>query len=958
MTSVLATLGAAALIFFVLMSVAVLNTVLRLRIQRPETEPLQSQDVPNDARKLLAPGLAQLLELGFAHPAPLRLTWRRVAGERMPQHALVLTHARVPAAGYVMQLAMPDRGRHYGIYFVSRTTAGANAADIGSAARTLVTRNRASTAGPMPQPDFITQDCWVPTWAELWKAHKRRMKALQRDPAQWQRLSSAEWLQAGGQADLEAFDLRVERGELIDAGDVTWRPSLGQALLAVARAWAAWPRASRGMEGDKPTTRETPVAIPGASDSEAVARLIETYEHDNRQRRASSWSNGAKWLLFFATAAAAAGSFGLSMGWEVLPALLSVLLFHELGHYAAMRWAGYRDLKVFFLPFLGAAVSGRHESASAKQELIVLFAGPVPGLVLGLAGLLWLPVDLPGGDWWRSCAVLAVTINAFNLAPIHPLDGGKIFEILLLGRWPWAAFAGRVLELVALAYLVMTMDSSVGATAVGAMLLLMVLGLAHQRREAQLASALRAAGQWGGLKRSEALRALFSAMGKLGIAKRRWPDLRAMADALLPAITRPRLRHRERAGGLLVYVFFLVLPVLALLFHLWSAAQRPSDRAPSTRGGSPTSAAKPGGGADPDTQMEQLFAGVQQRVAAEPDAVRRWALLVSDFASLLDGMPAEDLARLPSARALLQEAQRLAPGLPDPVAKQAMANLWQAQFIADRVARRQLMASVIGRYDDPAAASADPAPLAEAAIEWLYERPGDAASRMSLIDKVLARLQSRGSVEHLATLQEFKLDHLLAQGDVAGARQLAQQWLAAARTKPGSESHLRTAQHWADVVLVTEGPAAALQVVDQVLQPLDAQATKEPAYERDALRRNGLWLAEAAGRTEWQRQQVQRLVMPAAADAGVPWWLKLLSWGMAGGKSAPATLPQLENAHWRGDAVEAQKLAADVCRRPGIAARLSVQTDSAQPMSAAREKLVNTGRRAICERYGVPLAVR
>lgn len=957
MTAVLSTLAVAALIFVGLMSAAVLNAVLRLRVQRPETVPLASQEVAADIRKLLAPGLAHLLELGFAHPASMRLTWLRIAGQPVAQHALVLTHERVPAAGYVMQLAMPDRGRHYSVYFVSRTSRG----------HTLVTRNRAGAVGPMPLPDFTTQDCWLPTWAAVWQAHRRRMKALQPDPSQWQRLGAEEWLRAGGQAEAAAFDLRLKRGELVDAGDGSWRASLAQALLTVARAWAAWIPASRGMDGDKPARvaagTAAAAAAPavanaaGASDAEGLARLVQSYEHDSLQRRTPGWSNGAKWLVFFITAAAAAGSFGLSMGWEVLPALLCVLLFHELGHFAAMRRAGYRDLKVFFLPFLGAAVSGRHESPSARQELIVLFAGPVPGLVLGLAGLLWLPAELPGGDWWRSCALLAVTVNAFNLLPIHPLDGGKIFEILLLGRWPWLAFAGRVLGLAALGYFALTMDSPAARTAVGAMLLLMTLGLAHQYREARLAAALRSAGKWGGLRRGEALQALFGTMGRIGLLRRPWPDLRVMADALLPALTRPRLRRRDRAGGLAVYTFFLLLPVLALMFGMWSAAQRPAERAASARPGSPSAPTQAATG-PAGAEMEPLFAAVQRRVLEEADAGRRWTLLASEFAPLLDGLAAEEAASQPTALALLQEAQRLAPTLPDPVAKQARAALWQAQVLADRVERRQLLAGVIQRYDDAAAAEADPAPLAEAAIEWLYDRPADAASRLAVIDKVMARLQATGSVERLPQLQEFKLDHLLAQGDANAARQLAQQWLAAASSKPGSETHLQTARQWAEVLLLTEGPAAALQAVDEVLQALDARATGPAAYELDSLRRSGLWLAEAAGRTDWQRRQVQHLQTPVDPQAALPWWIRLLSWGVNGGRQAPATLPQLEHAHWRGDVAEAGKLAEAVCRRPGIAARLSSEADDAQPLSAARHKLVNNGRRAMCERYGAAVAAR
>ncbi|MDX1653260.1 MAG: hypothetical protein R3277_12250, partial [Brumimicrobium sp.] len=39
--------------------------------------------------------------------------------------------------------------------------------------------------------------------------------------------------------------------------------------------------------------------------------------------------------------------------------LLGVLLFHELGHFTAMKLFGYENLKMLFIPFLGAMVSGK-----------------------------------------------------------------------------------------------------------------------------------------------------------------------------------------------------------------------------------------------------------------------------------------------------------------------------------------------------------------------------------------------------------------------------------------------------------------------------------------------------------------------------------------------------------------------------------------------------------------------
>src|SRR2546423_417803 len=38
--------------------------------------------------------------------------------------------------------------------------------------------------------------------------------------------------------------------------------------------------------------------------------------------------------------------------------LVGVLLFHETGHFLGMRYFGYRDVQMFFIPLFGAAVRG------------------------------------------------------------------------------------------------------------------------------------------------------------------------------------------------------------------------------------------------------------------------------------------------------------------------------------------------------------------------------------------------------------------------------------------------------------------------------------------------------------------------------------------------------------------------------------------------------------------------
>lgn len=105
-----------------------------------------------------------------------------------------------------------------------------------------------------------------------------------------------------------------------------------------------------------------------------------------------------------------------------------VLFVHEAGHYLGMRWFGYRNLKMFFIPLFGAAVSG-YACVPVVKESIVYLLGPLPGVFIGYGcGLIYFISKV---DVWRDWAVMFVVINALNLAPIYPLDGGRfIFGLL------------------------------------------------------------------------------------------------------------------------------------------------------------------------------------------------------------------------------------------------------------------------------------------------------------------------------------------------------------------------------------------------------------------------------------------------------------------------------------------------------------------------------------------------
>jgi Zn-dependent protease len=113
-----------------------------------------------------------------------------------------------------------------------------------------------------------------------------------------------------------------------------------------------------------------------------------------------------------------------------MAALLVVLLIHELGHFFAMKLFNYNNVKLFFIPLLGAYVSGKKLIISQRQMSIVILAGPVPGIIIGFC--LFMVDFIYPSEPLMMLANIFLFLNLFNLLPFMPLDGGRLIEVLFL----------------------------------------------------------------------------------------------------------------------------------------------------------------------------------------------------------------------------------------------------------------------------------------------------------------------------------------------------------------------------------------------------------------------------------------------------------------------------------------------------------------------------------------------
>ena len=128
--------------------------------------------------------------------------------------------------------------------------------------------------------------------------------------------------------------------------------------------------------------------------------------------------------------------------------LIGVLLIHEVGHWIGMRAFGYRNIQMFFIPLFGAAVSGESRNISAYKKAIVSLLGPVPGIILGCLFLIVYAVN--DRSLFFQLSLLFLLINAFNLLPFFPLDGGRFLHEVLFCRNRYLELCFKVIAALSL----------------------------------------------------------------------------------------------------------------------------------------------------------------------------------------------------------------------------------------------------------------------------------------------------------------------------------------------------------------------------------------------------------------------------------------------------------------------------------------------------------------------------
>ncbi|HEU5070413.1 MAG TPA: site-2 protease family protein [Verrucomicrobiae bacterium] len=207
---------------------------------------------------------------------------------------------------------------------------------------------------------------------------------------------------------------------------------------------------TRGVFRPRTTVEQTQAENYGAAMAQAQASGFQhpevLAELERLQANKASWGNAIWILLLSIVAFVALGA--ARWNWKFTLWLIPVLLFHEAGHWLAMRIFRYRNLRMFFIPLFGAAVTGRHWNVPGWKKAIVSLAGPVPGILVGaVLAVVALIVQKP---WLSEGTFILLILNGFNLLPVLPLDGGHVLHATLFCRNRWLDIGFRCAAILGL----------------------------------------------------------------------------------------------------------------------------------------------------------------------------------------------------------------------------------------------------------------------------------------------------------------------------------------------------------------------------------------------------------------------------------------------------------------------------------------------------------------------------
>lgn len=147
----------------------------------------------------------------------------------------------------------------------------------------------------------------------------------------------------------------------------------------------------------------------------------------------------------------------------VFAIFLSVLV-HELAHAFVANLFGYRVNQIYIDLFYGAAEVDLN-NCPERDIIPIVAAGPLSNLFL--FGLTMVTISsFPGVEFLVNLAAVNLILFIFNIIPIYPMDGGRLFRAFLMMKMPsnrWKA--KRISDWTSLVFCFLLLTYSISTSA-------------------------------------------------------------------------------------------------------------------------------------------------------------------------------------------------------------------------------------------------------------------------------------------------------------------------------------------------------------------------------------------------------------------------------------------------------------------------------------------------------------
>lgn len=551
LTPIVSTLSSVVVVISILVLIT-WSRLIRWRFRQPICKFMDQDSLPPDLTAVFQSAEQRLIPLGFRYSHAV-LQEDPVIHIEQPQAIQVFVHEQSQTYAEVSPALSPEAGVLFNVAFVTVLLDGHAIVTVDCLLHTLP-----------PRPTWChISDYYVGSVERQWEEHQRHLQKtaalyvlkpcsahiylehnqrflrelITRNPLLTTTAKSKEW-----------------RMQLLPAIRFSWQMLLGH--LKSARVRRALQKAKR----KEPAATVVPTSHVDAKSY--ISSEVAAFERmQELQDKVPGWSRMAKGVLLLISIAVAGVSFGLSLDPSFVVILLGVLFFHELGHWFGMWLFDYRDRQMFFIPFLGAAVTGDKEDATPMQQIIVALLGPLPGLILGVACLHWAPTS--DKSLLTQVGLMAVSLNYLNLLPVNPLDGGRVVDILL-SRFPWLRFAFGLISV-----LLLFLAGLSGMRLVTGIAVAMMFTLISQwrvnialRRLRKLSLSLK--------NRSDRLKAIFQILTQAPFHQQAANTRYELAKSLLRHLTTGPANWRTMCFGGSVYALTLLLPLYPVYMAITS----------------------------------------------------------------------------------------------------------------------------------------------------------------------------------------------------------------------------------------------------------------------------------------------------------------------------------------------------------------------------------------------------